>query len=152
MHTFIYEYMMDLVTPLVAPALSQNPLLLHTLSREGRPGPVTYQKVLTHKGKQHFFNIGEGCQTYVLSEALTDVGQQKPQARPLLQTSERRVAGDVIKRLQPRRWTAPSHVDPFPWRRNGLNILNTYSTNLETLSGIHPFFPPQEQTSVVREV
>ena len=26
----------------------KNPLLLHTLSREGRPGPVTYQKVLTH--------------------------------------------------------------------------------------------------------
>ena len=38
-----HHYMMDLV----APALSQKPSLLQTLSREGRPGTVTKQKVLT---------------------------------------------------------------------------------------------------------
>ena len=49
MHTFIYEYMMDLLSrPLSRQPCRKNPLLLHTLSRERRPGPVTYQKVLTH--------------------------------------------------------------------------------------------------------
>ena len=47
MYTCIHSYMNIYDGPCRAPCRA-NPLLLHTLSREGRPGPVTYQKVLTH--------------------------------------------------------------------------------------------------------
>ena len=39
MHTFIYEYMMDLVAPLVAPALSQKPAFVTYFVARGAPRP-----------------------------------------------------------------------------------------------------------------
>ena len=39
MHTFIYEYMMDLVAPLVAPALSQKPAVVTYFVARGAPRP-----------------------------------------------------------------------------------------------------------------
>ena len=44
MHTFIYEYMMDLVAPLVAPALSQKPAFVTYFVARGAPRPCYIPK------------------------------------------------------------------------------------------------------------
>ena len=135
MHTFIYEYMMDLV----APALSQKPAFVTYFVARGVPRPCYIPEGFDSQGKTTLLQHRRGMPN-VCAVGGTD-GRRAAKAAGSASAADQRAS-----RSGRRDQKAPTASMDSTFARGSISVAtkwtqHTQLRNLETLSGIHPFFP-----------